>query len=298
MKAIDKIIFNELASRKAVTLPGLGTLGVTRRTAQVDGDQVKAPVNEVVFSTKEATDAPTVTALMESMGLDGDAARTAYGEWLDGVRTDNGFSIDGVGTMKEGRFTPSTELGQMLNPSRTHKTAKPAPVVSAASAAATPATAHRQTPPPADKSRRGNQITNILLAIAIALILALACFCVMCKSCTFCKDDGAARDADAVYNEARGGEELTPAEPEPAPEYVPSGDYHVIAGSFIYESNADELIARYRREFPDLRVEKLKTAAWVMVSVWQGATAEEGAAANRELRKKLDNPGVWVYRKR
>ncbi len=317
MKAIDKIIFNELASRRAVVLPGLGTLGVARRTAQVDGDQVKAPVNEVVFSKNEAADAPSVIALMESMGLSRETARTAYKEWHEGVLRDDGFGIAGVGMMNGGNFTLSTELGQMLNPRRTRQTAKPdtasvaapvpvpVPVPAPAPVPVQTAAGRGHTTPPPEKKKQGNRLISILLIIALLLLLAIICLCVVNKGCSFCGNNGKElTDANAAYDKAHGVTESTPAAPLQevvAPEPVASsvsGNYHVIAGSFIYEANADQLIARYRREFPDLKVEKLITDAWVMVSVWQGETAGDGAAANRELQRRLDNYGMWVYRKK
>lgn len=308
MKAIDKIIFNELASRRAVALPGLGTLGVIRRTAQVEGKEVKAPVNEVVFSKKEAEDAPSVIALMESMGLNGDAARAAYKEWLDVVCEGGSIVISGVGKVEGDAFTPSAELSQMLNPVRTKQPDRPVP---AAAAVPISAPAAQTPPPPAENKKSRNCLTNILLIIAIILLLAVACFCVARKGCTFCKDGRELRDADAGYNTAPGRvkieqavpvlpQEVTPAQPQTQtqPAQITSDKYHVIAGSFVYESNADQLIARYRREFPDLKVEKLMTTAWVMVSVWQGATAEEGAESNSKLQDRLGNHGMWVYRER
>lgn len=60
--------------------------------------------------------------------MDPTEASAAYNEWLASVRIGDGVSIDGVGTLLRGVFTPSLELEQILNPLRTADCA-PAPVV-------------------------------------------------------------------------------------------------------------------------------------------------------------------------
>ena len=319
MKAIDKIIFNELASRKAVVLPGVGTLGVVRRTAQMDGREVKAPVNQVVYSRKEAQDAPSVIALMEAMGVDGESAKVAYGEWLNGVKDGEGIRIEGVGAVRQDFFTPSVELEQMLNPVRSQPAArKETTSVLPSGAPVVPAVP--SPGPPADEPKRGgNTLTVILLIIAILLLLALGCICLSKKGCT-CGKSGEPKDANALYDKSVASRPLhvvidgepvvappsgrvepeQPQAPAQAPKTVAPAQkkYHLIAGSFVYESNADEMIAKYKRLHPELNIEKIVTSAWVMVSVYQGDDAGEITDANRRLAATLDNREMWVYRKR
>jgi hypothetical protein len=140
------------------------------------------------------------------------------------------------------------------------------------------------------------------------MLVAIGCYLIHngCLSCN--GGDNESTDAIMTYG-VNGTDGAQPATSEPIQDAVISAPavvlqetapvqptkYHVIAGSFIYEANADELIVRYRRNFPDLKVEKITTEAWVMVSVWQGATEADGIAAKRKLEQMLDKPGMWVY---
>lgn len=310
MKAIDKIIFNELASRRAVVLPGLGTLGVVRRPAQITGREVMPPVNQVVFSKEEAGDAPAVTTLMEAMGVSREAAANAYSEWLADARKNEEMRMEGVGTLAKGVFTPSDELAQMLNPMRQH-------------AAADESTAHAATRTSGDgyDRKKGRCLTNILLAVAILLLLLILWLC-FCHRGGFCGGNGCGVRAETIENtiaaEENGGistPENTDTQTDPQAGIQPgvqSGSqspdgqtvgqsakkYHLIAGSFIYESNADEFVDKVRRQFPELSVEKIVTVAWVMVSVYQGADEAEVEAANRKLAARLGKHDMWIYRKK
>lgn len=320
MKAIDKIIFNELASRRAVVLPGVGTLSVTRRAAQAAGKEIKAPVNRVVFSRKEVADAPSVVALMEAMGVGREAAEGAYKEWLQGVRKGDDLTIDGVGNVKQDLFTPSTELEQMLNPARTPvqnrdsvplpaaaSTARPAPAVSPGVPPAVPPSAPAGKPAKKD----GNGLTIALVIVVIVLALALAAV-TLCRNCCPCNKECAAEST--LYNKAEEkapqplhveiGEgrdavipahELTPPEPKTA---AAQGRYHLIAGSFVYDDNADKMVARYSREHPELTVEKLTTNAWVMISVFTSDDIREVERAKTRLAATLDNREMWIYKKK
>ena len=314
MKAIDKIIFNELASRRAVVLPGLGTLGVVRRTAQITGREVKAPVNQVVYSRKEAEDAPSVVALMENMGVGADVAESAYAEWLAEVSDGDSFRISGVGEVRQDFFTPSTELEQMLNPSRTQPSAaaaQPTPSAVVTPPAPVPAPAQPSPAPPRDGRRNGNCLTNILLIILIVVVLVLGCLCLAKRGC--CCGEKAAQVKEAAsprplhvvleeepVMEVPVQEVAPPQAPTQAQTAAPrqQGGFHLIAGSFLYESNADEMIAKYKRLYPDLAIEKIASPSWVMVSVYQSSDRADVAAAERRLADRLGNHEMWVYRKR
>lgn len=213
MKAIEKIIFNELASRRAVVLSGVGTLAVKRHAAAAEGKELKAPTNEVLFSTKEATDAPTVAQIMERMGVAEEGARDAYAEWLAAARNSEGqIIITGVGTLTGDTFAPSDALEQILNPSRLQTAVAqvavpPAAAPIGAAGSATPditQATDTQHPTPQgitpqshptgqphttevsatvpspgtmpksdDKKPNGNRLTTILLIIIAVLLLAI-----------------------------------------------------------------------------------------------------------------------------
>lgn len=140
MKAIEKIIFNELASRRAVALPNVGVLSIARRAAQADGEEVKAPVNQVVFTEGSPAGVPTVTGIMTSLGLEATQAAPLYDEWLNASLTGDGVDIKGVGTLSHGVFAPSPELEQILNPGRATTCRTPVAIARVAPAEIVPAT--------------------------------------------------------------------------------------------------------------------------------------------------------------
>lgn len=108
MNAIEKIIFNELASRRAIALPRVGALRVVRRHAHHDGEHMRAPENKVVYSLESDNDIPAVT----SLGV----GEHDYLEWLAMALRNDELNISGVGTLILGEFTPSPELERALNP--------------------------------------------------------------------------------------------------------------------------------------------------------------------------------------
>lgn len=117
MNSLEKIIFNELASRRAVWLPEVGTLYVEQRAASVEGrDRITPPANKVEFSRNQTEGSRSAVDLLEGAGVERGAAEEQYRSWLDGARTDTGIRIEGVGELKRGFFTPSAELGKLLNP--------------------------------------------------------------------------------------------------------------------------------------------------------------------------------------
>ncbi|MCL2562254.1 MAG: SPOR domain-containing protein [Rikenellaceae bacterium] len=332
MKAIDKIIFNELASRKAVVLPGVGTLGVVRHTAEIKGGELKSPVNQVVYSKHEAKDAFSIISIMESIGMPRDAATVAYGEWLSEAKGGDGtVNIGGVGKIKNDIFTPTVELEQLLNPVRSQNTSQArAENASSCASAGAPVhhtthhaaahhtaahhAAHYSSVPPAmyEKRRHPNLLTNILLGVIILLLLGFTTLFVVDRVLThggvFDKGFWGMKchvSKHNVYKPVVSAPVVVPTQEVPAvvtpAETVAPAvarNYHLIAGSFILESSADELIARYRRQFPDLTVEKFFTPAWVKVSVYQGETRADAEEAKRRLASRLGNWDMWVYHKR
>jgi hypothetical protein len=77
---------------------------------------------------------------------------------------------------------------------------------------------------------------------------------------------------------------------------VPSGPlYHIIAGAFAIESNADNLMAKLKREYPDLITQKMAhpQSGLNMVSIFQTSDLRE--ASNRmNLYWDIDLY-LWIY---
>ena len=120
MNAIEKLIFNELASRRGVNFPGVGSLCPEFRPARLRSKKIlEAPSVHVVFSHDESSAWPSLPALIAREGeMDGEIARAEYDRWLHGAQKKQTIVINGTGEIQQGHFVPSPELNALLNPKR------------------------------------------------------------------------------------------------------------------------------------------------------------------------------------
>ncbi len=267
MGKIESLIFNELASHRAVALPRVGTLRVVRRHAHSDGGELRAPENRVVYSLETDGDTPTVTWL----GVD----EHEYLQWLEVAMKDDELTIEGVGTLVLGEFVPSPELEQALNPESTPEHHEPQPeacsiplqtdphreVAPSILASANHALTHHHDAPRRKKRthKNDNRVTNILLIVAIALLLALLGLYLWR---TFC------HGRDEV--------ELTTRVQVEEPVIQP--------------------VARYRRNFPNLAVTTLDNGSGrTLVSVFKGTTEHEAYNRFYKIAEQTGNWEMWVY---
>lgn len=278
MKAIEKIIFNVLASRRSIVLPGVGTLAIERRAAVVSGRDVKAPENRIVFLRTEKEGVQTLPGLMELMGVEPQQAQVNYDQWLNEASGNDGLVIDGVGSLHRSVFTPSPELDQILNPT----------------GAALTDGGRRDGK--SKEPRRSNCLTNILLIIIILLLLVFGGIYV-CN--TYC--GGArlhcvsvpAQPAQSIQTEApvAPAEQITPAETAANP----VKRFHVVAGTFAHEYNADVLIRWYKHNYPELTPEKVTYRnGKIIVSLFSTEDEREAVLKMQSLAHEHYNPDYWV----
>lgn len=115
------LIFNALAQRRGINLPGIGSLYVISVAARMQDDgKLTPPTSRVLFAPEEVQGYDDILRLIgESSGRDEPRCREIYDTWLSGVRTEEGVHIFSVGDIVGGTFTPSEELQRTLNPSGT-----------------------------------------------------------------------------------------------------------------------------------------------------------------------------------
>lgn len=121
MSAIDKIIYNLIATHRSVNLPQAGSLNVERHGASFDGRRSLVPPRcRVVYSRNPK---PGNCDILREIGRIGavDESRAAqlYESWLHRARTadpENDLTIEEVGTLRLDFFTLSPELEALLNP--------------------------------------------------------------------------------------------------------------------------------------------------------------------------------------
>lgn len=111
---VNKLIYNTLAEHNAVVLPRVGSLGVVRRIAKMEGNRVVAPNFAVEFSSAE--EGVSLCDVIASVAnISSSEAEDIYLRWLDKVKEGNTLTISGVGTLRDKSFVTDTELQKALN---------------------------------------------------------------------------------------------------------------------------------------------------------------------------------------
>lgn len=111
---VNKLIYNSLAEHNAIVLPRVGSLGVVRRMAKMEGNRVVAPTFAVEFSSAE--EGVSLCDVIASVAnISSSEAEDIYLRWLDKVKEGNTLTISGVGTLRDKSFVTDTELQKALN---------------------------------------------------------------------------------------------------------------------------------------------------------------------------------------
>ena len=111
---VNKLIYNTLAEHNAVVLPRVGSLGVVRRMAKMEGKRVVAPTFAVEFSSSE--EGVSLCDVIASVAnISSSEAEDIYLRWLDKMKEGNALTISGVGTLRDKSFVTDAELQKALN---------------------------------------------------------------------------------------------------------------------------------------------------------------------------------------
>lgn len=112
---VNNIIYNLLVQEQAAHLPGVGTLSVVRRSAEMESsDLISAPTYVVEFSS-HAQATSVVDAIAYEGSIDIISAEDIYSRWLERVRSDSTLIIEGVGTLRDKSFVADPEFIAMFN---------------------------------------------------------------------------------------------------------------------------------------------------------------------------------------
>lgn len=288
MNAINKVIFNALATRRGVVLPEVGTLKIVRKAAYLSNRrQLKVAVNRVDFSTKQNTSVTSILAFIATEAdIDVQQAQDLYAKWLNGARHNNIITIEGAGQIKNNHFTPTQELNTLLNPFVNQTIAL--------------------------KLRRNNAV---LIAAIIAPLLIIAGALMWIFPVQPSDEDlsitvnriavapgpvatSAAIDSSKTAVNDTAAATMTPAAVvTPAQTIKPSGStatYHVIVGVFSTVENADNCIKQVKSKDSSLPVMKLPFKnGKIMVSVY---SSQNESVANQYKTKLVNiSPDLWVY---
>ena len=325
METFSRVIFNLLALRQRVILPGIGTLYTEQLPAASDPatGMVSVPQTRVVFSAVEQSGETLPEIIACRSGIPLKDIKPQYNRWMSKIRgasIHGELTIDGVVLLlcqPDGSFwaEPAKELDFLLNPIEPEKIRIPVLPSSktqpkaAASSAGKPARPKKKTNP-------GRRATGLAIGGVVLAVLVYGSYYAYTRGFftqdssrpipvheqfrpaetvppTVLRDTLSADTLPAVPSPA---ETIPPVQPPEASGGSQSGDvYHVIAGVFSNRENAE----RYVREnnFEPSRVTLIPTTGdRFMVSV--GRYAEKSEADREMERLRSSIPQVWVSKRK
>lgn len=121
MDPVSVLVFNALAKRQGINLPGVGALHVVTSAARTEErNTLVPPVNRVELLPDAQPGFLDVIDLLARYGeTDRDDAQQTYNSWLAQVSSEEGVTIDSVGLVSEGTFRPAPQMAVVLNPAGT-----------------------------------------------------------------------------------------------------------------------------------------------------------------------------------
>lgn len=312
MDQVSNLVYNALAKRQGVVLPGIGTLyAVTVPAEMQKPGVVTPPVNRVELVTDELPGIPYIVDLIAGYDqTDPEQAREIYNRWLAENCSEEGVTIGAVGNIREGVFTPDPGLKEALNPVDTGAVRLPGRI---------------------DAKRVAMWVVfAVLIGVGISVgaivwyeyseqmrIVRLSEQPVLPASVPAAPDSPAVKVPAAAGSDSSAGESGAPAgvdssaavpakQPEPVrePATVPAAKlvpataamhYYVIVGTYSTDQNAEKFIASAQKKNDKLEYAKIPMPnGKILVSVF-GATAE--TEANR-MKNEVSGlfPDAWVFK--
>ena len=312
MDQVSNLVYNALAKRQGVVLPGIGTLyAVTVPAEMQKPGVVTPPVNRVELVTDELPGIPHIVDLIAGYDqTDPEQAREIYNRWLAENCSEEGVTIGAVGNIREGVFTPDPGLEEALNPVDTGAVRLPGRI---------------------DAKRVAMWVVfAVLIGVGISVgaivwyeyseqmrIVRLSEQPVLPASVPAAPDSPAVKVPAAAGSDSSAGESgasagvdssaAVPAkQPEPVrePATVPAAKlvpataamhYYVIVGTYSTDQNAEKFIASAQKKNDSLEYAKIPMPIGkILVSVF-GATAE--TEANR-MKNEVSGlfPDAWVFK--
>lgn len=317
MVNIEQLIYNKLSLQQGVNLLGLGSLRVESRPAKfVSKTDIQAPYAQVVFSRKSNSELYDIVELMfENSALAHEECERQYKQWLEQLLEQKTVVINGVGTIKSDFFTPSAELDKMLNPFAGEV------VGSSWNSPKTKSKAQPKTQSQKSSHKSRSRSTNktkkfpiYWLFVVAALIAAIVIATLSIDFTAILSSDETSTyiyrpDVEVSYPEEKADSlavDTVDTQPEQVAENKTVSDvvvsstvsttlspFHVIAGMYSTDANADAFIASSRKELGDTVVyEKIaRTSGKILISIYAAQSHQEALDAAR----KFENPNLWVF---
>lgn len=314
MDQVSNLVYNALAKRRGVVLPGIGTLyAVTVPAEMQKPGVVTPPVNRVELVADELPGIPHIVDLIAGYDqTDPEQAREIYNRWLAENCSEEGVTIGAVGNIREGVFTPDPGLEEALNPMDTGAVRLPGRIdakrvamwVVFAVLIGVGISVGAIVWYEYSEQMRIVRLSErpVLRATAPAATDAPA---VKAPATTSGSDSAAGQtgapagaDSSAAVVPAKQSEPVREPETVPAAKLVPATPamhYYVIVGTYSTDQNAEKFIASAKKKNDKLEYAKIPMPnGKILVSVF-GAAAE--AEANR-MKNEVSGlfPDAWVFK--
>ena len=112
---VNKIVFNTLVTHQAISLPGIGTLTIVRRSATMRSKRVvTSPSYAIEFSSREYG-LSLVDAIAQCAKISTENAEDIYTRWLSKVKDGNKIVINNIGTITDKSFIADVTILSTLN---------------------------------------------------------------------------------------------------------------------------------------------------------------------------------------
>lgn len=113
---VNKIVFNELVSGRALWLPDVGSFVPEYRSALRTSSRCLEPPGRRVAFLSGRNGGSLIDLIARMGGCDLAVAEDIYARWLAQVRTPEGLEIEGVGRLEHRYFNAAEPLDAMLSP--------------------------------------------------------------------------------------------------------------------------------------------------------------------------------------
>ena len=288
---VNKIIYNRLVSNGALYIPDVGTLTLLRQPAMYTSrKRIVSPRYFVDFTADKIADS-LVDIIADVASVDVATAEDICLRWLDKVRTEDGFTIEGVGILKSGHFTLDEALESQLCPFGVNYIN-------------------------VTTRRRGWAFAAV--ACVVLALCGVSAWWFMCDTATvepqiLVAEEIVDEESQIVETEVvetiveeteeqgSAAEQIAEIVETPVPEVVTPADWRdnenirhwVVIGSYSTTENAERAIKEFETKSPDLMFSHIRLGS--MYAVASYGSAEKTDCEEFVQNHKCDFAQLWIY---
>lgn len=307
------LVYNALAKRQGVVLPGIGTLCVSAVPAGMQGSGVVVPpVNRVELVPDELPTVPYIIDLIAGYNrTDAEQAREIYNRWLAENCSEEGVTIESVGNIREGIFTPDPELQSALNPVEADPMRLPgridakrvalwvifAVLVGVGISVGAIVWYEYSEQMQIVRLTRQPVVPEAVPVVADTAVKVVPTAADSAAAASTVGDSVAAAtpSPSSVPKQAEDTPSSEPAASGTLPAGSVSAGYHVIVGTYSTDQNAEKFIASAKKKDDALQYEKIPMPnGRILVSVFGAPTESEASAVKNKVAALF--PDAWIYK--